>query len=249
MRSKLFAILLTTVILTGCGSSSSGSSDSTETSADTSAAQEKSSGSQTEEEETEEETEKKNKAPKTTEAETEEEDITEESPSERTPDIRNMCWGDSVETVKKTESGEHIETDDGGLTYEVEICGYPAYMILHFDDDYGLYMVSYLLDSSSDSSLGAGPTIILNRYNSIVEKISEKYGTPEHQETELDPAMAEFSDSTAHSVSSGYIVITDSWKNNKRTKIVGFIGQIDLEVNTLFCFNSAEFDKPVENGF
>ncbi len=64
MRSKLFAILLTTVILTGCGSSSSGSSDSTETSADTSAAQEKSSGSQTEEEETEKETEKKTKLPR-----------------------------------------------------------------------------------------------------------------------------------------------------------------------------------------
>lgn len=244
MRSKLFAILLTTVILTGCGSSSSGSSDSTETSADTSAAQKKSTVSETEEEKTEKET----KAPKTTEAETEEEDITDQPSSERTPDIRNMCWGDSVETVKKTESGEPIETDDGGLTYEVEICGNPANMYLYFDDDYGLYQVIYNLDATSSASSDFKTVMLLSEYNTIVEKVSEKYGTPEHKEIELD-SMAKYCESTAEAISLGYMTVTDVWNDNDRTKITGFISRIDYEVETLIAFNSKDFSKPVENGF
>ncbi|WP_298530082.1 hypothetical protein [uncultured Ruminococcus sp.] len=248
MRSKLFAILLTTVILTGCGSSSSGSSDSTETSADTSAAQEKSSGSQTEEEETEEETEKKNKAPKTTEAETKEEDITDQPSSKRTPDIRNMCWGDSIKTVKKTESGEPIETDDGGLAYEVEICGYPAEMYLYFDDENGLYQIIYALDDTSDTYSDSDTTILLAEYSVIVERIKEKYGTPEHKEIELD-SMAKYCESTAEAISLGYMTVADVWNDNDRTKIYSFVSLIDSKVQVLFEFSSKEFSKPVEAGF
>lgn len=248
MRSKLFAILLTTVILTGCGSSSSGSSDSSETSANTSAAQEKSSGSQTEEEETEEETEKKTKAPKTTEAETEEEDITEESPSERTPDIRNMCWGDSIKTVKKSESGKPIEETDEALTYEVEICGYPAEMYLYFDDENGLYQVIYALDDTSDTYSDSDTTMLLAEYSVIVERIKEKYGTPEHNEVQLN-SLAETCSSTAQAINFGYTTITDTWNDNDDTEIYSFVSLIDSKVQALFKFSSKEFSKPVEAGF
>ena len=159
-----------------------------------------------------------------------------------------MCWGDSVETVKKTESGEPIETDDGGLTYEVEICGNPANMYLYFDDDYGLYQVIYNLDATSSASSDFKTVMLLSEYNTIVEKVSEKYGTPEHKEIELD-SMAKYCESTAEAISLGYMTVADVWNDNDRTEITGYISRIDYEVETLIAFKSKNFSKPVENGF
>lgn len=159
------------------------------------------------------------------------------SPDRKT-NVRNMCWGDSKEIVKEVETGKLLEEADGILLYEVELCGYTVNMQLYFDKNYGLYDVYYILTDDG----GVQASVMLSKYETVVKRISESYGSSDHSVNKLS-SLADYCDSTAQAINLGYLAIQDKW-TTAQTKVSAGITCVEYSVVSVFEFSSATFDKP-----
>ncbi len=222
MKNRIISLLLISFILAGCGNSNPEKSDDNSTSNKT-----------------------KNN---TTSDETKEAETTTERSlvsQNRKTDVRDFCWGDTMEIAKEVEKEAVIYETDNELLYEVELCGNTVNMRLAFDEKYGLYDITYILDDSG----GVQASIMLAKYYDIVDRISDKYGNSSHSEKKLS-SLADYCDTTAEAIKSGYVVVSDIWKNVYHTNIDGIIARYDYKVVFMFQFSSADFDKPkAEAGF
>ena len=223
MKSKVKVLLVTAALITGCGQNSSNVSDVEETSTTSTTTI-------------------------ITQEDTTETQITSETSmvsNNRKTNVRDFCWGDTKAIVKEVEKSKLLEETEDVLLYEVELCGYTAQMQLLFDKNYGLYDVYYILDDSG----GVQESVVLNKYNDIVGRISEKYGSPSHKESVLN-SLADYCDSTAQAIALGYVIVSDEWTSQDNTNITGGITCIDYKVVAIFEFGSTDFDKPrAEAGF
>ncbi len=223
MKNRIIPLLLISFMLAGCGNSTTEKSDDNLTSDKTTVNTK--SDDEKEDAETTTETSLVSKNRKT--------------------DVRDFCWGDTMEIAKEVEKEELLYETDNDLLYEVELCGYTVNMRLAFDEKYGLYDVTYI----SDDSGGVQASVMLNKYYDIVDRISDKYGNPSHSEKKLS-SLADYCDSTAEAIKSGYVAVSDIWENVYHTNINGIIARSDYKVVFMFQFSSADFDKPkAEAGF
>lgn len=161
---------------------------------------------------------------------------------ERVPDVREICWNDSMKDVIKME-GKPTDKNDNMLLYDVKLCGYDAELIYTFNDDYGVYEAIY-------STEGDRGTIELSRFKKICEKISEKYGKSEITKVELS-SLYEYCDSDGEALDMGYIMMGCNW-NLDNTEVQGVITYDDLinEVRSVFVFSDNRYIEPEEeNGF
>ena len=162
--------------------------------------------------------------------------------SERVPDVREICWGDSMKDVIKIE-GKPADKGDDGLVYDVKLCGYDAELGYFFDDDYGVYKAMYFTE-------GDRGVIELSRFKKICEKISEKYGESEITKVELS-SLYEYCDSDGEALDMGYIMMGCNWNKNNTT-INGLIAYDNVikEVSCVFSFSDNRYIEPEEeNGF
>ena len=170
--------------------------------------------------------------------------IVTEKDDSREPDVRELCWGDSIETVKSFE-GTPEEENDSFLAYYVEIDGKKAALCLSFDKTYGLYEAAYLVDigKSEQASISYG------KFVSISEKISEKYGTPTNTKQKLNP-LADSCETTAQAIDLGYLAERNEWQSSGNTSIHGTIMESDGKITVMFTFSAADYVKPEpEAGF
>ena len=225
---KTFVVILSflmSIMACSCGSTADNSVESTETTEVTlTEAPETTAATTTE-------------APTTKEVTTTEPPTTLVSPNRKT-NVRNMCWGDTKEIVKEVESSKLIDEDDEAILYDVEICGYSASMMLYFDRSYGLYEVNYIIPED----LGQQISLLLAEYENITAKISESYGTPEHNVHKLN-SLADYCDSVAEALELGYVAITDEWYTSQ-TNIIGSITTPDYKTSIIIKFSSANFTAP-----
>lgn len=162
--------------------------------------------------------------------------------SERVPDVREICWGDSMKDVIKIE-GKPADKGDNGLVYDVKLCGYDAELGYFFDDDYGVYKAVYLME-------GNRGTVELSKFKKICEKISEKYGESEITKLELS-SLYKYCDSDGEALDMGYITMGCNW-NLDNTEVQSIISYNDSsrQVGSVFVFSDNRYTEPEEeNGF
>jgi hypothetical protein len=161
----------------------------------------------------------------------------------RTPNVRDLCWKDSIDTIKEIE-GNPVDSGDEGMLYYVELCGYDARLLLKVDKDYGLYYAGYIIDDSGHTQ----SSTMLLRYENIVDKITEKYGSSEHIENKKNKLM-DYCDTKYEAIELGYLMIVDKWATED-TEIIATITEQDYNVLIVLQFQSKNFTEPEpENGF
>ena len=171
-----------------------------------------------------------------------EEPDTLQEDSERIPDIREICWGDSMDDVRRIE-GKPVDQGDDGLLYNVKLCGYDATLLYSFDDDYGVYMAMYTVE-------GDRGTIELSKFKKICEKISELYGESEITKVELS-SLYKYCDNDGEALEMGYIMMGCNWNLNN-TEVQSIITRFDTskKVCSAFTFSDNRYVEPEEeNGF
>lgn len=153
-------------------------------------------------------------------------------------DIREVCWGDSIEKVEKLEDGILLTKSKDTLRYYVDLYGCDATLSYCFDKDYGLYEAIYNIDGISSSQL-------YRKYKILVDNLEQKYGKSEHSEVNWD-IKNDYSNRPELGLSKGYLNLYDDWKYLNRTNIslrIGNISKSEVDVALLCRFASAERDQ------
>ncbi|MBR1863889.1 MAG: hypothetical protein IJ806_07380 [Ruminococcus sp.] len=156
---------------------------------------------------------------------------------DRKTNVRDLCWGDSIEIVKSIE-GEPISGDDEGLDYEVELCGIKSDMLLSFDKD-GLYDAFYTFDDKG----GTQASVMYSRYCTITDKLTEKYGAPKHEELELND-LIKYCDTKYEAIELGYLSIYDTWTNTDGSNISAGILRHNYNISIFVDFTDENYVEP-----
>lgn len=145
----------------------------------------------------------------------------EESKPKRNPDVREACWGDDIETVAENETAEPLFPTANPSSFQTEIYGCDAVILYYFDDDYGLYEVSYSLT-------GIGAESSYEDYLRITKDLTKKYGKSEHKDIGLN-IKEEYGKNPAKALSDGVAMITDSWESDAHNTEVFTVIRKDYE--------------------
>lgn len=162
------------------------------------------------------------------------------SESKRQTDVRNACWGDSIEKVKKNETAIELLHSKNQLYYIADFCGSDVTLEYEFDDRYGLYKVSYFFEDGSSYYM-------YQKYKDIVSILKSHYGTPEHDEHDwviesLKEKINNYSIETK--LSKGITSITDEWKYDNKTEVYLRISQSSNGKICIYCvFSSKEYNQ------
>lgn len=160
------------------------------------------------------------------------------SESKRQTDVRNACWGDSIEKVEKLEDGTLLTKNKDTLRYYVDLYGCDATLSYCFDKDYGLREAIYNIDGISSSQL-------YRKYKILVNNLEQKYGESEHSEVNWD-IKNDYSNRPELGLSKGYLTLYDDWKYLNRTNIslrIGNASKTEVDVVLMCRFSSAERDQ------
>lgn len=160
----------------------------------------------------------------------------------RVPNVRKLCWGDSKEYVKSVE-GYPINESYDSLVYLVKLCGYDSALLLYFNNN-RLFQVGYMNDDSNKQA-----SVLLAEYYTIVDRLSEKFGIPTHDEVILDTAM-KYCDTKYQAINLGYLIIKDNWYNKMGSNITAAIGNINNTISYIITFEDEKYIPPTpEAGF
>ncbi|MBR0529075.1 MAG: zinc ribbon domain-containing protein [Ruminococcus sp.] len=161
----------------------------------------------------------------------------------RVPNVRKLCWGDSKEYVKSIE-GYPIDESCDCLVYRVKLCGYDSVLLLDFNNN-GLYRAGYMYDTNYNTQT----SILLSQYYTIVDRLTEKFGTPEHDEVVLNTSM-KYCDTKYDAVELGYLIIKDNWNSKMGSNISSAIANINNKVCYMVTFEDEKYIPPApEAGF
>lgn len=125
----------------------------------------------------------------------------------RDTDFRNAKWGDSMDTVKKSEDAEVFGGNDSMLMYKTDIFGEQGKVMYVFDDN-GLYSVVYDITNDSFSAEDW-----LDYYEKIRVSLTERYDEP----YEDSVVSADGGDAAASPelLKDGKISLQAGWANEK----------------------------------
>lgn len=161
----------------------------------------------------------------------------------RKTDIRKTCWGDSLEDVKSLEEKEPDVESDNLIAYDTTVNGAPTTICYYFNDFDQLYSILYLTDDSK----GAQASQMILRYNSFVDLITEKYGSPTKNSKAVLNDLAKYCDSDAQALNLGYIAYFTEWPYNSRTDASMMMQNENYSVGITIRFKSNSVSEPASD--
>jgi ribosomal protein L37E len=139
-------------------------------------------------------------------------------------DIRNVKWGDSLETAKRYERCEIIEGDETGFVVKDTLEGKEVWVVYAFNEDDQLYQVIYsFVDNYSNYD------VYLSDYANIVDKLTDKYGAPSKVNDQRS-SMANYCSTEGMALQLGYIAKESIWDLDSMTI-----------KSRLYCFDDLTF--------
>ncbi|MCH5324281.1 MAG: hypothetical protein J1E39_03605 [Eubacterium sp.] len=159
---------------------------------------------------------------------------------DRQTNVRNTCWGDSIEIVKSVETLELIEENDEGLLYETSISGAMTSIVYNFNND-KLYSVYYYMDDK-DHSTG---NVMLSRFSNLSDMITEKYGKPSSEDYYVLSNLANYCSDDGQALELGYAAWKNTWSTADEDILLSVLAQ-NYHVNVIASFTSKKIDAPVE---
>lgn len=159
-------------------------------------------------------------------------------------DFRNVCWGDSLETVKKYETSKTLLSSGNNadsLIYEDTLLGYSTYIIYSFEND-KLYEASYGLKEEYTNSGQYIP-----QYQAIKNSLKEIYGKPIEDviiPLEKQSLIDIAGDSTA--LRYGYVVYRAKWETETTNIMIGMQAQ-NYEVGTVIQYLDKNYKEDLNN--
>lgn len=133
---------------------------------------------------------------------------TEESKPKRNPDVREACWGDDIKTVKSNETADPLSPYTNPASYRTRMYDCDAVIFYEFDNEYGLYEVTYSLT-------GIGAESSYENYVRMVKDLTYKYGESERSDIGLS-FKEEYKNNPVKGLSDGIAIIADSWKRESQ---------------------------------
>lgn len=238
MKKKILSMgLVCTMVLTGCGSSAAEAikvEDSTEV-VETNVSEEGDN-------QVIESTESEEQIAETTES-------VEEVNIRDNVNVRNVCWGDTKEEVKKYETEATYFTedeDDGDLMYEDSLGGYDVWIIYSFEDD-KLFRASYIMNEK----LTTGGQY-LNAFESWHNSLIEKYGEANSDTNGINGIYYTVSQDQANFVDAGtaleygYTGYIYTWELDN-SKIVLSAQSRNYDISTVLIYQDINYDDSADS--
>ena len=162
------------------------------------------------------------------------------------PDVRNVNFGDSIETVRKKETElpfikeEKLDNSNKVLYYDDHnVAGVKGIVGYCFNENNELCSVQILFPHTY-----INPSDYINDYYIVSDPLYEKYGDPTKQNTDLSD-LAAYSSDLAHAIRSGYASAEDVWEFDNMT-ISHIIAGSDSEVIHKITYDSNIYKRTVD---
>ncbi|WP_026489154.1 zinc ribbon domain-containing protein [Butyrivibrio sp. XBB1001] len=120
-------------------------------------------------------------------------------------DVRNVKFGDSIETVKKYEKCEILDESVDGLVVADTLDGNDVWVCYFFNEDDQLYMVVYSIEERFSNY-----DLYISAYDNIVEKLVAKYGNASKTNNQRS-SMANYCSSEGMALQLGYLAKESLW--------------------------------------
>ena len=156
------------------------------------------------------------------------------------PDVRNVCWGMTVDEVKERETETlSYEYEKRLLVYEnVTIMGKKADLIYYFNDEGKLFQIVYVIDET-----GCDENSIMESYYFVNGVFIDLYGQPNEvwRFSDKDADKTEAEKNPGAWVISGRLAITSGWNIDERTFAGHWISKDQNNINHIVSYGSSKY--------
>lgn len=160
----------------------------------------------------------------------------------RNCDVRNVCFGDDIDTVKRNEDLTLWYEDDTNILYEATLEGCEANLVYYFNDNNQMYMAGFLhsQNHTNDDKYVA-------EYSAIYNQLVDKYGKPTSEENPKS-SMAQYCSSEGMAISLGYAAKQSEWKQDNMTIKLLCTGD-NGDISLILAYISTTITAPEENNY
>lgn len=156
------------------------------------------------------------------------------------PDVRNVCWGMTVDEVKERETETlSYEYEKRLLVYaNVTIMGKKSDLIYYFNDDGKLFQIVYSIDET-----GCDENSIMESYYFVNGVFIDLYGKPKEvwRFFDEDADKAEAEKNPGAWVLSGRLAITSGWNIDERTFTGHWIAKNQNAISHIVSYGSSKY--------
>ena len=156
------------------------------------------------------------------------------------PDVRNVCWGMTVDEVKERETETlSYEYEKRLLVYaNVTIMGKKSDLIYYFNDDGKLFQIVYSIDET-----GCDENSIMESYYFVNGVFIDLYGQPNEvwRFSDKDADKTEAEKNPGAWVLSGRLAITSGWNIDERTFTGHWIAKDKNAISHIVSYGSSKY--------
>lgn len=158
------------------------------------------------------------------------------------PDFKSFYWGDSKETVVKTEGtplheGKMTALDAEYIVYETTAVGLDVLLGHYFCDD-GLFQVRYILTETHSNE-----ALYINDYETFRDALTKKYGKPllDYENWTNDSKKNYYADDKGSALCYGYLTYSTLYCTDRSCIQMGMSAD-NYDITMTVDYNSTEID-------